>query len=395
MTKPIRAAIVGGHRGGSYGRALDVLADRITLTAICDVNPEVLAHWREANPGLRAFRRYADLLDSDACDAILLATPMNLHAAQAIQALGAGKHVLSEVIAATTLDECWALVEAVESSDCVYMLAENYCYMRPNMLVRNMVEQDVFGNAYYAEGAYIHDCRPLMFDARDRLTWRGEFGQGAPGNGYPTHSLGPVAQWLGCAGPNAADRLSDVVCLTTPDEARRLYVQDRFGPEHPAADPSFFTRGDSASTLIRTEKGNVIYLRVDSASPRPHNMTHYVLQGTQAAYLSARHHREDPLIWVKGRSPGTTIGTEEWEPLWDYAADYEHPRWRERGAVARDAGHGGGDFFIIEDFVNAIAQGTSPAIDVYDAVTWSSIYPLSVESVRAQAQPRAIPKFHR
>jgi predicted dehydrogenase len=364
MNTPIRAAVVGGHRGGGYGRALAALADRIVLTAICDPKEEVIAAWREAHPRLRGFARYEDLLAADVCDAVLLATPMGLHARQAAEALRAGKHVLSEVIAATTMDECWALVEAAGHSDAVYMLAENYCYTRPNMLVRHLVERGVFGAVYYAEGAYVHDCRPLLFDAEGRLTWRAAVARGAPGNSYPTHSLGPVAQWLGCSGPGAADRLADVVCFTTPDLARRPYVLERFGPDHPAAAPGFFPLGDSACTLIRTARGRVAYLRMDSSSPRPHNMIHYVLQGTEAAYLSARHGGEHPLLWIKGRSPGETIGREEWRPLWDYAAEFEHPRWKERGAVAREAGHGGGDYFVVEDFVDAVDGRTPPAIDV-------------------------------
>jgi predicted dehydrogenase len=395
MSGPIRAAVVGGRRGGSYGRAFDALKDQIVLTAICDIDPDVLATWRIDRPDVQTFSRLEDLLDADACDAVFLATPMNLHARQAIQALGAGKHVLSEVIAASTLDDCWALIEAVEASNRVYMLAENYCYTRPTMMIRNMVDRGIFGNTTYAEGAYIHDCRPLMFDARNALTWRGEFGRHAPGNGYPTHSLGPVAQWLCCAGPSATDRLIDVVTFTTPDNARRQYVVDRFGDHHPAGAPGFFRHGDSASTLLRTERGSVAYLRVDSASPRPHNMTHYVLQGTRAAYLSSRHAKEDPLVWIQGRHADETIGKEEWESLWDYAGELEHPRWKERGDVARGAGHGGGDYFVVEDFVIAVANGTPPPIDVYDAVTWSSVFPLSVDSVRQGGKPQVIPKFRR
>jgi predicted dehydrogenase len=391
----IRAAIVGGHRGSGYGRALEVLTEEIQLTAICDINPAVVNSWQEARPDVRGFLRYEDLLEADACDAVLLATPMELHARQAIQALRAGKHVLSEVVASATMDDCWALVEAVETSNRVYMLAENYTYMRPNMMVRNLVQHGVFGEVSYAEGAYVHDCRPLMFEPNGELTWRGESARMPPANSYPTHSLGPVAQWLGCAGPAATDRLAEVACFVTPDRARRLYALELFGPNVPAAQPGFFTRGDSASTLIRTENNSVAYLRVDSASPRPHNMTHYVLQGTEAAYLSPRHAGEDPLIWIHGRSPGKEIGTEEWESLWRYSGEYEHPRWRERGEVARSAGHGGGDFFIIEDFVRAISRGTPPAIDVYDAVTWSSIYPLSLASVREGGRPQPIPKFRR
>ena len=171
--QPVRLGIVGGRRGGSFRRAMTALADKVQLTAICDLSAAVVAAWQAEYPDVRAFTRYEDLLASGACDAVLLATPMTLHAAQAVQALRAGLHVLSEVIAATTLDECWELVETVEATGCTYMLAENYCYMRPNMLVRSLVEHGLFGQLTYAEGAYIHDCRNLMFTEQGDLTWRG------------------------------------------------------------------------------------------------------------------------------------------------------------------------------------------------------------------------------
>lgn len=395
MARPMRVAIVGGHRGGGYGRTIGVLSDQVTLTAICDVNPDVVAAWQVGRPEVRGFTRFDDLLDSDSCDAVMLATPMGLHAEQAILALRAGKHVLSEVIAACTIEDCWALIDAVEASGKTYMLAENYCYARPVMLVRNLVERGVFGNVSYAEGAYIHDCRPLMFDANHELTWRGQLHREDPGNGYPTHSLGPVAQWLGCSGPNASDRLAEIVCFTTPSEARTRYALELLGPDHPTAAPGFFRAGDSSSTLVRTANGKVAHIRVDSASPRPHNMTHYVLQGMNAAFLSARHAKEDPLIWIHGRSPGEQIGKEEWESLYQYADEFEHPRWRERGEVARDSGHGGGDFLVVEDFVRAVVGGTPPPIDVYDAATWSSVFPLSAESVRRGGKPVELPDFRR
>jgi predicted dehydrogenase len=230
------------------------------------------------------------------------------------------------------------------------------------------------------------------------LTWRGEIARDLNCHTYPTHSLGPVAQWLGTTtggGRRPADRFVELVCFASPEQSRWRYAAERFGSGHPAAQPGFFALGDSVSVLLRTEHGAVVYLRRDNASPRPHNMTHYVLQGTDASYLSPRHRGEDPLIWIKGRSPGERIGSEEWEPLWRYADEYEHPRWRERGAVAREAGHGGGDYFVVEDFVDAVLSGTPPAVDVYDAVTWSSVFPLSAESVARGGQPVALPDFRR
>ena len=49
-------------------------------------------------------------------DAVCLATPVTQHARQSIAALGAGKHVLSEVTASYTLEEGWDLISAVERS---------------------------------------------------------------------------------------------------------------------------------------------------------------------------------------------------------------------------------------------------------------------------------------
>jgi predicted dehydrogenase len=394
----VRAAVVGGRRGRGYRRAFAALPDEVRLAAICDRDPAVLAEWAEAFPDVPRFGAFEELLAADVCDAVFLATPIQMHVSQALAALGAGKHVLSEVPAATTLEECWALVEAVERSGRTYMLAENYCYMRPNMLVRNMVQGDVFGPCTYAEGAYIHDTRNLLFAPDGALTWRGEIARDLNGNTYPTHSLGPVAQWLGTTGPEATDRLTELVCFVTPEASRWRYAAEHLGAAHPAAQPGYFKMGDSASVMLHTAAGAVVYIRRDAASPRPHNMTHYALQGQRASYLSPRFGGEDPLVWIEGRAAGEAHGSERWQSLWDYAAEYEHPRWRERGAVAREAGHGGGDYFIVEDFVRAVregAAGSGPAVDVYDAVTWSSVFPLSAESVQRGGQPVAIPDFRR
>jgi predicted dehydrogenase len=391
----LRAAVVGGRRGRGYRRAFQALPEQVTLTAICDRSEAVLAEWRSDHPEIKLFGRYEDLLNADVCDAVFIATPIQEHMAQSLAALDAGKHVLVEVVAATTLDDCWALVEAVERSGKTYMMAENYCYTRPNMMVRHMVEEGVFGQRTYAEGAYIHDTRNLLFTPGGELTWRGEIARDLNGNTYPTHSLGPVAQWLGTSGSQPGDRFIELVCYVTPETSRWRYAAERFGAAHPAAQPGFFKMGDAAGVLLRTEHGAVAYIRRDASSPRPHNMTHYLLQGTHASYLAPRHGKEDPLIWIAGRSPGERFGREEWQSLWDYADEYEHPRWRERGAVAREAGHGGGDYFIVEDFVRAVQAASPPAVDVYDAVTWSSVFPLSIESVRRGGQPVAMPDFRR
>ena len=83
-----------------------------------------------------------------------------------------GLHVLSEVTAAVSLEQCHELARAVRRSGRRYMLAENYCYTKPNVMILSMVRQGLFGEIYYAEGAYIHDCHSFQYDAEGHPTWR-------------------------------------------------------------------------------------------------------------------------------------------------------------------------------------------------------------------------------
>jgi predicted dehydrogenase len=395
MTPIVKLGVVGGRRGAAFDKSLEYLREQVELTAICDLSESVLATWASRRPGIRAFTSYERFLDESGCTAVFLATPYPLHEPQAIQALRSGKHVISEVIAATSLDQCWELVETVEQTGLTYMMAENYCYMRPNMFVLNMLERGVFGEISYAEGGYIHDTRDLMFDEQGNLAWRGQGRRDWNGNTYPTHSLGPVARWLKVNRPGG-DRLVDTATFVTGCRSAAGYARERFGADHPAAQPGYWVQADSATTLIHTANGVLIVLRRDSASPRPHNMVHYQLQGSKASYLSARHEDEDPLIWIDGRSPGKSPSyLARWESLWTYKDEYEHPCWKDWGEQAAALGHGGGDFFVLRDFVQAIQTGTPPPIDVYDAVTWSSIMPLSLVSVAGRNCVVDIPDFTR
>ena len=132
----------------------------------------------------------------------------------------------------------------------------------------------------------------------------------------------------------AADRLAETCTWVAPQAGHTRYARDRFGAAHPAADPEFWAGGDSAVTLIRTAEGVLIWLRHDTASPRPALTTHFGLQGTAGAYLAGRHHGESPLIWIEGRSPGVSPGRAAWQPLWDYAREHEPDLWERYGADA-------------------------------------------------------------
>ena len=77
---------------------------------------------------------------------------MPLHAPQSTIALQEGKHVISEVPAATDLQQCWELAQSIENSRNKYMMAENYVYTKPNILIRELAKQGLFGDIYFGEG---------------------------------------------------------------------------------------------------------------------------------------------------------------------------------------------------------------------------------------------------
>ncbi|MFC1479452.1 Gfo/Idh/MocA family oxidoreductase [Planctomycetota bacterium] len=388
----IKLAVVGGRRGGAFKHAINLLSGRVELAAVCDLKEEVGKQWQKDFPDIEVYTDYDKLLNTSDCNAVLIATPQTIHAEQSIKALDSGRHVLSEVCAAMTIEECWGLVDAVERNPHVYMLAENVCYFRENMIILNMVKKGLFGEMTWAEGNYIHDCSNLMFFENGEPTWRGSFRTGFDGNSYPTHGLGPVCQWLGIG---SADRLESVSTITSKAVSLARYAEKTFGKDHEAAQKEWCMHGDIAVTVIKTESGAVILQKVDYASPRPHNpTTSFSLQGTTGAFLSHRHDNEDPLIWLEDRSPVNEKGiAKEWESLWKYKDEFDDPRWKKWEKEASETGHGGGDFFVLEDFVNAVTENKESPIDVYDAVEWSSIIPLSEESVEKLGTPIEVPNF--
>src|SRR5439155_8818025 len=84
----------------------------------------------------------------------------------------------------------------------------------------------------------------------------------------------------------------------------------------------------------------------------------------------------------------------KWEPLEKYRGEFEHPMWKSLGEDAKGAGHGGGDYFVVREFIEAVKSGTGKSpIDVLDAATWSCIRPLSAESIKRGFAGVEVPDF--
>jgi predicted dehydrogenase len=341
----------------------------VKVEALCDLDESLLKVQSEKYNIPKTFRVFEDMLETD-IDAVVVATPMQCHVPQVLQALEAGKHVMSEVTAGVTMDELWWLKEAVEKYNKVYMFAENYCYIPQNQMILNMVNQGVFGDVYFGEGEYLHDIKNLSVYPNGKTSWRKFWQLGKRGAFYPTHSLGPVMQWF------KGDRIKSVSCFGTG--------------WHTSPD---LRQEDTSLTLCQMESGKLIKIRVDCISERPHNMAYYSLQGTKGCYEAPRGLGDKHKIWLQGMDENTDRA--HWRPLEDLYDQYLPERYKNVTEEQKKAGHWGGDFFIVQDFVDAITKGTKPAIDVYEACEWTAVGLLSEFSIMNGGRTMDMPDFRK
>lgn len=351
----LNLGIVGAcGRGAGFKSACDALG-QVSIHAVCDTNADTLAAARERLGAREQYTDYGEMLEKSELDAVIIGTPMPCHVPQAAAALARNLHVLSEVTAGVSVAECQVLAAACRQSRGVYMMAENYTYTRPNVIVRELVRRGLFGTPYYGEGEYLHELKEL----NETTVWRRKWQTGVNGVTYGSHSLGPILQWM------PGDRVTAVCCA---------------GSGHHYRDPrgAAYENEDACVMLCRMASGGLVKIRVDMLSNRPHAMTNYQLQGTDGCYESARAPGERDRVWLRARCP--TMHT--WLDLATLSEEFLPDFWKQNMTRGQAAGHGGGDFFEVLDFVDAIEGRRPNPIGVHEAMDMTLPGLVSQQSVR-------------
>lgn len=341
----LNVGIVGAvGRGRSFRAGLEATGARIR--AVCDIRADKLDECAQQLGADEKYTDYAEMIEKSDIDAVVVGTPMQFHVPQSILALEKDLHVLSEVPAGVSLEECRELVKTCERSKAIYMMAENCTYIKTNVLVKELVRQGLFGEVYYAEGEYLHELKGL----NEITPWRRKWQTGIDGITYGTHSLGPILQWM------PGDRVVRVCC-----QGSGKHYKDPRGD---------YYHQDTSVMLCKTAKGALIKIRVDMVSDRPHAMTNYQLQGTDGVYESSWGGPYDRgKIWLRALSKEIRWhDVDSLLALDELAEKYLPEMWQSPPPEALSAGHGGGDYFEVLDFINAI-QGKAPCpIGIHEAM---------------------------
>ena len=387
---PVRVGFVGvGGMGSAHVRNY-LGIEGVEIRAVCDIvesKVERIQQWVQdaEQPKPDGYSRgeydFKRMCERDDLDLVFTATPWKWHVPVCLEAMNTGKHAATEVAAAVTMDECWQLVETAERTALHCVMMENCCYDRFELMVLHMVRKGLLGELLHAEAGYLHDLRGLKFSDHGEGLWRPWHSIHRNGNLYPTHGLGPVAQ---CMNINRGDQFDYLVSMSCNSRGLNLYAAEHFGENSPEAE-RVYALGDVNTSLIRTKNGRTIILLHDCDTPRPYSRK-ILVQGTKGIVRKY----PDPKIHIEGISPA-----HDWEPIENYAEEWEHPLWKAQAEKGEGRGHGGMDYIEDYRFITSLRTGTPMDMDVYDAAAWSVVSELSERSVANRSRPVDFPDFTR
>ena len=311
------------------------------------------------------------LCEAQEIDLVYICTDWMSHADIAVYAMQCGKHVATEVPAATTVADCWRLVDTAEATQRHCIMLENCCYDEFELCAINMVQQGVLGEIIHAEGSYLHDLRERIATndngERKWSNWQIEFMNSHNGNPYPTHGLGPVALAMNI---HRGDRMKSIVSVSS------VRVGDKDG-----------LSGTMNSSLITTEKGKTILVQHCISLPRPYSRS-FLLSGTEG--FAQKY--PIPMFAFAPNSEDAITG----EECNSIVEKYKHPfvaEYKERGTEL--CGRRWIDYAMDCRLIHCLRNGLPLDMNVYDAALWSCLVELTDTSANNNGAPVEIPDFTR
>lgn len=127
----------------------DVLASlpqQFTLTVVSDSNPSRLAAATASSPRLQTFTDYKEAVTSPDADAVLVLTPDWTHAAVAMAALTAGKHVYIEKPMTTTAADADRLIAYASQHDRTLYVGHNMRFMPVVETIKTAIDNGLIGS---------------------------------------------------------------------------------------------------------------------------------------------------------------------------------------------------------------------------------------------------------
>lgn len=381
--RTLNVGVLGlGSRGIPQLKVIHSMAD-VKVCAVCDVYEDRVQAGLEIAKDAVGTQDYREVLKMPQIEAVFIFTDWLSHIPIAIEAMKAGKEVAMEVGGAATVEDCWKLVRTAEETGRQCMLLENCSYGVDEMAVINMIRQGKFGEIVHCEGAYAHDLRDEIGNGDINRHYRQQNFLHRNAELYPTHELGPIAQYLRLGRGN---RMATLCSMASKAVGLHEWLQKN-RPGTALADAQV-NEGDIVTTLISCANGQTIILSHDCTLPRPYSRRN-VVRGTKGCWYEDGH-----MMYIEGETPQpehhwTHVGESDERLL----KEYRHPLWKAYDAFGQRGGHDGMDYLVLRAFIEAIQNHTPVPIDVYDTAALMCVTPLSEQSIAMGGAPVPVPDF--
>lgn len=389
----IKLGIVGLGQRGSGMLETFLAFDKLDVVAICDVyedRVETIANKikEKRNFDVAKYTDFEAFIKDKEINAIYIASSWEAHINQAIRCMEEKIPCGMEVGGAFNLKDCWRLVNTYEKTKTPFMIMENCCYDKFELLSLSLARKNMLGTIVYAHGAYSHDLRDEITSGNIKRHYRLRNYISRNCENYPTHDFGPIAKILNL---NAGNRVISVSSVASKSVGLHEFANSEKCQDKTLKNQEF-KQGDVISTIIRCENGETVTLTLNTTLPT-HYSREFELKGSKGYVV-----QESNMVMIDGEYEEIWQPVKTIEKYINNAKNYDKylpEYWPNITKEQENLGHGGMDYFMVQDFIDRLLNNKIMPLDVYDAALWYAITPLSAKSIKQGGKPQKMPDFTR
>ena len=171
-----RIGVVGPGSRGRFHMSFLKNNPKADVVAVCDVYRPSIDEALKIYPKARVYTDYRKLLEDKEVDAVLIATPLNVHFPVAMAAFEAGKHVFCEKTLGITIEECYKMYRKHIDTGLVFFSGQQRLFDPRYIKVMELIYAGTFGDIEGIRAYWFRNGdwrRPVPSPELERLiNWR-------------------------------------------------------------------------------------------------------------------------------------------------------------------------------------------------------------------------------
>ena len=345
-TRKIRIGIVGGRFGAGFQFHEH---PGCIVEAVSDLRQDRRENLIKTYNCSKSYESLEKLILDPKVEAVFIATPAPDHVRHTVMTLKAGKHVLSAVPAAMTIEDCYLLRDTVRTTGLTYMMAETSYFRQNTISVRKFYNEGLFGEMFSASAEYNHPGLESLWFEDGIPTWR----HGLPPLLYPTHCTAFLVSVTG-------ERLTKVSGIGWGDKSPLLQ-------RNPYNNPFW-----NETAFFKTNTGKPFRVEVNWKGAL-RNTERGEWRGDKMSFFSSFEEGKDHTIVREADETGKDDAG--FQHKTNKMETYPQHNWWQTDILPEplrhNSGHDGSHCFITHEFIDALIHNRQPKINIYEALAYT------------------------